>query len=107
MISFASEALRTTAISSGSQPNAFGQVDPRRFHARLEDLPVVDRRDLVREPDVAHELLDHELGAGEMPPLLRLISVRSTSNARWIGPQKSSSSARSSGVWYDATGWPP
>jgi len=36
-------------------------------------------------------------GVGLTPPLLRFISVRSVSNARWISPQYVSSSAISAG----------
>jgi hypothetical protein len=92
IVSSASDALRT--IASFRVAAEFGRhIAPGALHARLEDLPVVYRRQLVDEAQVAHHPFQHVGGAGETPPLLRLIDVRSASKARWIIDQQVSSCA--------------
>ena len=97
MISFASLALRTTAISSGSQPKSSassrrvpsmrGSSTRHMFSTGSEFVNCTSR---ISSSSTC-------VGAGEMPPLFRLIIVRSTSNAAWIMLQYVSSSATASG----------
>ncbi len=59
IVSFASDALRVIAISSGSQPKSRGEVAAHGLDARLEHAPHVLHRQLVREAQVADHLLEH------------------------------------------------
>ena len=97
MISLASLALRVIAISSTSQPNS--RASSRRTlstrgsstrHMCSTGSSLVKRRSRI----IASSTW---LGVGLTPPLLRLIIVRSASNARWISPQYASSSAIAAG----------
>ncbi len=87
IVSLASEALRTIAISSGSQPKLFAR----------------SRRTLsMRGSSVCHMWMTGSsfekrrsriicsstwVGVGLQPPLFRFTMERSQSNARWISPQ--------------------
>jgi spore maturation protein CgeB len=87
IVSFDSEALRVIAISSGSQPNSLassrltlsirGSSTP---HMCSTGTSFEKRRSRI----IASSTCD---GVGLTPPLLRLMSVLSASNARWISPQ--------------------
>ena len=50
--------------------------------ARLEHVPHVIHRELVREAEIADHRLEHVRRRRTQPPLFRLTIVRSTSNAR-------------------------
>src|SRR6476469_8211636 len=97
MISFASEALRVIAISSVSQPNSLARSrltlstrGSSTRHMCSTGSSLENRRSLI----IASSTW---LGVGLQPPLLRLIIVRSESNARWISAQYVSSSASAVG----------
>src|SRR6266446_4546572 len=89
-VSIASEALRVIAISSGSHPNSAARsrrTDSIRgsstFHMWCTGISLEKRRSRI----IASSTWD---GAGLQPPLFRLMSVRSESNARAISDQDAS-----------------
>jgi hypothetical protein len=84
MISLASEAFRTMAISSGSQPKSaarsrrtFSSRGSRTCHMSMTGMPLEKRRSRI----IASRTC---VGAGETPPLLRFTRARSTSKADWM-----------------------
>src|SRR5919106_1787475 len=97
-ISSASLAFRVIAISSGSQPKPSAR--PRRTDSiwGSSRFHIVCAGAWFDRPRYCRMASCTTRGLGLTPPLLRLMSVRSTVKACWISSQKSSSCATSSGV---------
>ena len=82
-----SEALRVMAISSGSQPNSTAS-SRRQDSIRGSSTVHIWYTGISLENRTSRIIWSRTwAGAGLQPPLFRLISVRSTSNASWIDDQ--------------------